>query len=192
MIRTISLAIVTALLLISEPATAQPATVTSDYEVPPLSNYIAEYRDKRRVILEAINAMPGNTEARLDEYERQIGKLRDAFRAARLAEYKAVNPERTVEKSCTSGVSGGVTNCGYACTVSPSADHYPVPETLRVEGTNKGTKIEKGGACLKMTVAGKGRNVGTLHVNYRFKPEVIERRLNDDTKELFNLIGTRG
>ncbi|WP_175016944.1 hypothetical protein [Massilia sp. YMA4] len=174
------------------PAKAQAPGPTPDYEVPPLSNYVGEYRDKRRVVLEAIEAMPPDIDARMAEYDRRIGKLRDDFRVARLAEYKAVNPERIVEHSCTSESSGGVKNCGWKCTASPSPDHFAAPETVRVDGTNKGTRIDGGAACLKMTVAGKGRNAGVLHVNYRFQPAVVERRLNDETKRLFDIIGTRG
>lgn len=170
------------------------APAASDHEPPPLSNYIAEYRDKRRVILEGIDRLPPGTpiSERLAVYEREMGKLREAFRTSRRAEYAGINAERSVDHSCTKGSSGGVKNCGWKCTARPSSNVEPNPDTIRVEGDNKGTKIEGGSACLKMTRASRGRNYGILYVKYRYNPALLEQHLHADTTRLFNVIGSQG
>lgn len=189
--RTIGIALAVLLSVLTLPSFAQSSD-TPDYEPPVLNTHVAEYRDKRRVILEAIERMNAPISERLAAYDREIGKLRDAFRAIRRTEYEAVDAERTVEHSCTKGSSGGVKDCGWKCTVSPSEDVHPIASTIWVKDTNKGTRIDGGAACLKMTRASQGRNWGRLHVKYRFKSDVLERRLNDDTKRLFDIIGSQG
>jgi hypothetical protein len=174
------------------PAAAAVTATVPDYEPPLLTGHVSTYRDKRRVILEAIERMDAPIPERLAVYDREMRKLRDEFTSIRRKEYASVNAPRAVEHSCTKGGSGGKKDCGWKCTTSPSPDVIPIASTIRVEETNKGTMIQGAGACLKMTKAGRGRNFGRLHVDYRFSPEAIERRLSDDTSQLFELIGRNG
>lgn len=164
------------------------------YEVSPLTNYVGEYRDRRRVILDAIERMPSSTpiSERLATYDLEMKKLRESFVAARRAEYESKSYEGSVSHSCTSGSSGGKKDCGWKWVDSPSSDLETVPSSLRVVGTNKVTTVETSRAGLKMTVAGSGRNAGTLYITFKYKQGVIERRLNDEVAQLFDLIGRAG
>ena len=67
---------------------------------------------------------------------------------------------------------------------------YTRKDWIRVEGTNKGTDVSADGssAGLNMTVAGKGKNKGTLFATFKFKPESISTIVDKETVDLFNEI----
>ena len=162
-----------------------------DYSVKPLSDFMQPYKDKHRIILKAIEDRTDLTIAqKLVLYESEMSKLKEEFRSARKAEYRSKSVELSVEHSCTSGSSGGVKKCGYKYVSAPNSNMYTRTDWIRVVGTNKGTTVAADGssAGLNMTVAGKGRNAGTLYAVFRYKPESISTLVDKETVDLFNEI----
>lgn len=160
----------------------------SSWEVAPVTQYIGKYKDSRRIILEAIQQSSLPIPERLALYEQEMEKLRVEFRAERRAEFQSKSVEVSQGHSCSSGSSGGVKNCGWKCASSPSPELYTLADWVKTSGTNKGVSVSDSQACIKMTVAGKGRNAGSITATFKYRPEVIASRVDNDTKELFNLI----
>ncbi len=162
-----------------------------DYAVQPLSNFLQTYKDKHSIILSAVEARTDLTiTQKLMLYESEITKIKEEFRTSRRSEYQSKSVQLSVSHSCTSGSSGGVKNCGYKCVAAPNSNMYTRVDWIKVDGTNKGTNVAADGssACLKMTVAGKGRNKGTLYATFRYNPDSISRLVDSDTTELFNQV----
>lgn len=167
------------------------AGYAQSYAVRPVSDFLQPYKDKHRIILNAIEARTDLTiSQKLVLYENEVSKIKGEFRTARKAEYQSKSIELSKEHSCTSGSSGGVKNCDFKCVYAPVANMYTRADWIRVDGTNKGTMVAPDGssACLKMTVAGKGRNAGTLFATFKYKPESISTLVDNEVVELFNQI----
>lgn len=161
----------------------------SSWQVSAVTTYIGKYKDSRRIILEAIQRRDDlSIPERLALYEQEMEKLRMLFRTERRAEFDSKSVQVSQDHSCTSKSSGGKKDCGWKCATSPSPDLYTKDECVTTNGTNKGLTISGDQACIKMTVAGKGRNAGSVTATFKYRPDVIARRLEDDVKELFNLI----
>ncbi|WP_207536292.1 hypothetical protein [Desertivirga arenae] len=162
-----------------------------NYSVAPLKDFLQPNKDKHRIILKAIEDRTDLTIAqKLVLYESEMSKLKEAFRTARKTEYQSKEVTLSVEKSCTSASSGGVKDCGYGTVNAPNSDMYTRTDWIKVIGTNKGTTVAPDGssAGLKMTVAGKGRNFGTLYATFRYKPESISTLVDKETVDLFNQV----
>jgi len=162
-----------------------------DYSVTPLSDYLLPYKDRHRIILRSIE---DNNDLSISEklvlYESEISKQKEDFKINRRAEYQSKSVELSIGHSCTSGVSGNVKQCGYVYITAPNNNLYTRTDWISVVGTNKGTVVSPDGssAGLNMTVAGKGRNEGTLKATFRYKPESIAMLVDQETINLFNQI----
>lgn len=162
-----------------------------DYSVRPLSGFLQPYKDKHGIILKSIEDNPNLTiTQKLVFYESEMSKLKEEFRSERRAEYQSKSVELSVTHSCTSGSSGGVKDCGYKYINAPNGNMYTRTDWIRVSGTNKGTTVAADGssAGLRMTVSGSGRNAGTLHATFRYRPESISTLVDKETVDLFNEI----
>jgi len=158
------------------------------YAVKPISDFLPEYKEKHRIILEDIEKRTDLAHAqKFVLYENDISKLKEEFRTGRLAEYESKSIRLSVQNSCSSGSNSGIKDCGSTCISAPSSDLYTKSEWIKVEGDNKGAKVSltDSTACLRMTVAGKGRNAGTLYATFRYKPESILALTDKDTIDLF-------
>jgi hypothetical protein len=161
----------------------------SGWEVSAVKEYIGKYKDSRRIIMEAIQQRTDlSIPERLALYEQEMEKLRVLFRGERRSEFESKSVQVSQEHSCTSGSSGGRKDCGWKCATSPSPDLYTKAEWVTTSGTNKGLSVSDSQACIKMTVAGRGRNAGSVTATFRYRPEIVARRVEDDARELFNLI----
>jgi hypothetical protein len=154
------------------------------YTVVPVNTFFSEYRGKEEIIKKYIEAQPNLSIAqRLALFEAEMTKLKDQYRALRKTEYESKSIELSVRNSCTSKSSGGKKTCGIKYVYSPTPDLFTSQNWMRVVGTNKGTVLSHDGstAGLKMSVAGKGKNVGTLFAVYKYRPnrvlELIESEL---------------
>lgn len=167
------------------------SVTAQDYSVKPLTDFLQPYKDKHRIILKAIEDRTDLTiTQKLLLYESEMSKLKEEFRTNRKTEYQSKVVELSVEHSCTSGSSGGVKKCGYKYVYAPNDNMYTRTDWIRVVGTNKGTTVAPDGssAGLNMTVAGKGRNAGTLYSTFRYRPESISTLVDKETVDLFNQI----
>ena len=160
------------------------------YTVRPVGDFLSDYKGKYRIILATIEQSELPLPQRLALYEEEMTKLKTQFKTERKAEYESKSTTLSKGHSCTSGSSGGVKNCGWKCVDAPTAHLYTKADWIRVDGTNKGTKVSEDGssACLKMTVAGEGRNHGTLHAIFKYRPESILSLIDSETRELFNQV----
>lgn len=117
----------------------------------------------------------------------EVAKLINAFQGRRRAEYEAVAVQRSVGHSCTSKTRGGRKNCGWQCVGNPAGGLYTRDDWVIVAGDNKGTHTQGGKqACLRMTVAGKGRNAGTLTATFRYEPSHVAAMLKQESAWLLN------
>lgn len=164
----------------------------ADFDVTPVSGYLPEYKGKYIIILRTIETSNAPLPERLELYEQEMNKLKLEFKTRRRAEYKAVQVARAVRKSCTNG-AGGKKDCGEGSVTIESSNLYTREELLSVVGTNKGTRVSRDGrtAYLKMTKAGKGRNVGTLTAKFEYRPEVLEVLAEQDMIELFKKVAQK-
>jgi hypothetical protein len=158
------------------------------YEVFPVGHYLSEYKDKHRIIVRDIESRPIPLPERLELYEQEMKKLKNQFRKVRQAEYESKSIEVSKGHSCTSKKPGGKKNCGWKCALAPTSDLYTRKEWVRTTGTNKGLQVSASQACIKMTVSGRGTNKGTVYATFRYRPDVITKRVERDVFDLFNLI----
>lgn len=158
-----------------------------DYLVSPVENFFAEFRDKRQIIKEDVMSRDLTLEQRLALYDNEMNKLRDSFRLRRKQEYESKYINLSVSHSCTSKSSGGKKDCGWKSVSAPIADLYTTQAWLQVKGDSKGIKAGNGGstASIKMTVAGKGRNAGTLTATYRYRPKSVARLIEQELVAIF-------
>ena len=159
------------------------------YAVKPINEYLPEYKEKHRIILEDIEKRTDLAHAqKFVLYENDISKLKEEFRASRLAEYESKSIVLSVQNSCSS--SGGVKDCGSTCVSAPTNDLYTKSEWIKVEGDNKGASVSltDSTACLRITVAGKRRIAATLHATFKYKPESLLALSDKDTNDLFAVI----
>lgn len=165
------------------------------HEVKPIEDYLSDYKGKYTIILKAIETMPPDTPIsdRLAFYDTEMGKLKASFKELRTKEYESKSFNGSVTNSCTSGSSGSVKNCGYAYTYAPNKDMYTTEGWTSVKGTNKGVVISDEGrsAGLKMTVAGRGRNEGTLTAIFKYHPDKITINVDRETAKLFNMVSQK-
>ncbi|MBM4168470.1 MAG: hypothetical protein FJ215_04865 [Ignavibacteria bacterium] len=175
--------------IVSQPWSESP-TPGQSYMVRPLLDYLPEYKDKHTILMRVVNESGLPYEERIRLYEAEINKLRNQFSQARRAEYESKSEERSVGHSCTSKSSGGIKDCGWKFVVAPTEGMYTERGWTRVSGTDKGISISESGerAGIRMTVAGKGRNAGTLHVIFRYKTDFVNTAVEKETSELFGLI----
>lgn len=156
-----------------------------------LSLYLTTYKDKHRIILTTIeNNNTLTINQKLVLYETEMNKLKEEFRLIRNSEYQTINIEKSISHSCTNGVTGVVKDCGIVYVKAPTDDLYTQKSWLRVVGTDKGTTVSADGstAGLKMTVAGRNRNSGTLYATFRYRPERLSTLVETDTENLFKAI----
>lgn len=167
-----------------------PVATAQEYQVSPIRNYLTEYKDKHAIIRRTVDSRTDlNASQRQALYDSEIATLKERFRRSRTEEYEAKSFTLSASKSCTKKTSGGVKDCGKECVQSPDASIlYTKPEWVRNEGDDKGTEVEESGACLRMTRAGKGRNAGTIHVTFRYRPEAIPGLVEKDLTDLFLLV----
>jgi len=178
-----------AALVAASQVSAQPAK-PGGLSVSPVRDYFAEYKDKHKLLMRAVDAEGGTFEERIARYEAGKKKLQDEFRVVRKTVYAEAKQTVSTRHSCTSATSGGVKDCEWKCAVSPSSDAYTKKEWVSVVGTNKGTKINASKACLRMTVAGKGQNEGTISAVFRYRPDAIRTNVERDLRELFDEIAS--
>jgi hypothetical protein len=167
------------------------ASHAAEWEVKNVSEYKGVYKDKRRIILEAIDRLPANTpiSERMRIYDSEMLKLKQQFRGERKSEYESKQAAIATAHSCTSGSSGGVKNCGWKCSTSPNtALLFTQSSWVKYEGTVKGRRITSTEACIKETVAGSGSNQGTVTAIFRYLPATIETLLNAEVEQLSNMI----
>lgn len=157
------------------------------YQVTPLTDYLQEYKDKHRIIVQAVEDSGLTIEEKLKLYEQEVSKIKNEFSGKRKAEYESKSIELQVGHSCTNG-SGGKKDCGWKCVSAPIEGLYVIEASVRVEGTNKGVTISETQACLKMTKSGRGRNAGTLFATFKYKPTFISTTVDKETIQLFKLI----
>jgi hypothetical protein len=165
------------------------------YEVKPLTDFLTEYKDKHRIILRAIQQL--GTEIPISErmriYEEEVGKLKIEFSIIRKAEYESKSIELSVEHSCTSKSSGGKKDCKEKCVYAPVPGLYTTKKWIRVvvsEGESKGVTVFDDKACIRMSVAGKGRNAATLYATFYYMPSFIASNVEKDVIQLFNLVSS--
>lgn len=184
-----------ALLLIITLILPKTLSAAEPYEVAPVTSFFADYKAKYLMILEAIEKLPPETTLaeRMAFYDIEINKLKNRFRTERTAEYKSKVYTASVTNSCTSKASGGVKKCGTKYVYAPINDMYTQKEYTSVAGTNKGVSISSDGrsAGLRMTVAGKGKNVGTLTAEFRYHPDRITINVDRDLTSLFSSIAQK-
>ncbi|WP_282073960.1 hypothetical protein [Polaribacter atrinae] len=165
-----------------------------DFSVKPLSDFFQTYKDKHRIILKAIENRDDLTiPQKLVLYESEISKLKEGFRSSRKTEYQSKSVTLSRRNSCTSASSGSVKDCGYKYVKAPNKNMYTRKDWIKVDGTNKGTKVAADGssAGLKMTVAGKGKNAGVLFAEFKYKPESISSLIDMETIKLFHQINEK-
>lgn len=181
-------ALAVALGLVSEGA-AQPLPVTS------LDSHVPKYNDRREIILFTIKHDSIPLDRKLAIYEARMSALRAEFRQARIAEYEQQRMVQVADKSCTNG-SGGNKDCGAACFDSPSPELWTQREWTTYEGPDKGWSVtntpQSSRVCVPMSRAGKGRNYGKATSTFRYRPDAVSRRVDEDVTTLFNRISRPG
>lgn len=181
-------ALAVALGFVSE-AAAQPLPVSS------LDSHVPKYNDRREIILFTIKHDSIPLDRKLAIYEARMTALRAEFRQARIAEYQQQQMVQVVDKSCTNG-SGGRKDCGAACIDSPSPELWTQREWTTYDGTDKGWSVantaQSSRVCVPMSRAGRGRNYGKATSTFRYRPEAVSRRVDEDITTLFNRISRAG
>jgi hypothetical protein len=162
--------------------------LSQNYLVKPLSDYLGPLELKHSNLIKSIEEKTSlSNSEKLNFYQNELNKLKEEFKIDRKAEYESKSVEMSVSHSCTSSSSGSSKNCGFKYVYAPNKDLYTRREWVTVKGTNKGITVAADGsnAGLKMTVAGKGRNSGTLTATFRYRPEEISNFLVVEIIELF-------
>jgi hypothetical protein len=159
------------------------------YPVKPVTEYLAEYKDKHRIIRKAVDDSGQPPAERIAMYEREMGKLKDQFRKIRRSDYETSSVEVIKGHSCTNGRRGEVADCGWKCAESPDkVNLYTRAEWVRWTGTVRGREVRGTNACIKMTRAGRGMNRGGVWATFRYRPEAIKKLVEDDLVSLFTTI----
>ncbi|PJJ79725.1 hypothetical protein CLV57_2862 [Mucilaginibacter auburnensis] len=175
-------AVILCMVILTQRADAQ------SYLVTPVNNFFSEYRGKEEIIKKYVESRTDlNIEQRLALFQSEMNKLRDQYKASRKAEYESKSIELAVRNSCTSKSSGGKKTCGIKYVYAPIPELFTTQNWMRVVGTNKGTVISPDGstAGLKMSVAGKGKNVGTLFAVYKYRPNRITELIETELAVIF-------
>ncbi|AKK71883.1 MULTISPECIES: hypothetical protein [Chryseobacterium] len=161
-----------------------------DYEVKPYTAYLSEYKPYYTMMYSEIQEMNIPLSEKLKLLNDGLLNLKTKFKKDRKSEFESKSVELAVTNWCTSKSSGGKKNCGYSYVSAPSPAFYTTNGWIRVVGTNKGTSVAADGssAGLKMTVAGKGKNKGTLYAVFKYRPDYTVKAVEDDTDKLFSLI----
>lgn len=182
--RTLKTTLVSAFLFLTH------AVIAADFDVTPTGNYLAEYKGKYVIILKTFEQSTAPLPERLEQYEQAMNQLKEEFRNKRKQEYSKIAVNRSVSNSCTSKSSGGKKDCGWNGVTIENENMYTRPEWITVAGDSKGTRVSPDGrtASLKMTVAGKGKNKGTLTTRFVYHPDKIQILSEKDTAELFKQI----
>lgn len=164
---------------------------TADYKVKNLSDYVPKYKDKHRIVIKTIEQRTDlSLEEKLKLVVAEVNKLRKEFSTERTKEYENKEVTLSVEHSCTSESSGGKKDCKYKCVSAPAPGLVTSKDWNKVEGDNKGTTIseDRTTACLRMTVAGKGRNFGILKASFRYEPNWTAKTVQKETDQLFLMV----
>ncbi|WP_426475964.1 hypothetical protein ACP3T3_11190 [Chryseobacterium sp. CBSDS_008] len=161
-----------------------------NYEVKPYDAYLSEYKPYYTLIYTEIQGMNVPLSEKLRLLDEGLLNLKTKFKKERKNEFESKSVELGVTNWCTSKSSGGKKNCGYSYVSAPSPALYTTNSWIRVVGTNKGTTVTADGssAGLKMTVAGKGKNIGTLYAVFKYRPDYTNKTVEDDADKLFSLI----
>lgn len=163
------------------------------YQVQPITNFLPSLKTDYNQIVKWANQQTGITiEQRLQAVNIEMEKLKIKFRKYRKSEYESKLVELSVAHKCESKASGDVKNCGWRCVKAPVAGLYVT--STRVLGTNKGVQLSatRDTACLKMTVAGKGTNTGTLYAMFKYHPNYVSSIIERELSYLFNMaVSTR-
>lgn len=180
--------LITASLFASVMSLAQEKQKT--YEVQPYIAYLSDYKPYYKMAYTQIQLQNISLEEKQRLLNDEITKLKNKFRQERKAEFEGKLVELSVKNWCTSKSSGGKKNCGYKYVGAPIPPLYTTKSWTRVEGTNKGVTVAPDGshAGLKMSVAGKGKNSGILFATFKYRPDYIAVKLDEDTNNLFNLV----
>lgn len=162
------------------------------YELKPLTDYLRFYKENHKIIVDYIEKLPPTIPIpeRQRIYNSEVAKLKTQFSIERQKEYESKSVELSVAHSCTSSSSSGK-NCGWRCVNAPTTGMYTSKEGLiRVEGTAKEISVgdNPAQACIKLSVAGKGKNKGTLFATFKYRNDFIIASVQSDTATLFNLI----
>ncbi|SNR14726.1 hypothetical protein [Tenacibaculum jejuense] len=141
-----------------------------DIKLKPLSSHYPHYRRVKEIVLEeAYRRIDLPVSERIELFYRNMDIQFDNFKKKiRPKEYSKVRLFRSKYHSCTSAVPGRVKDCGWKCIPKPPGPL--IPYNIKVAGDNKGTKSKNGTVCLKMTVAGKGKNKGTISATFKYPP----------------------
>lgn len=181
-IRRILLALVLTL------AAHSPAPVAAQtWSVTPITNYVSDYADRRLIILNHVQASNLPLDEQLQMYESRMSGLRQEFRDARRAEYESKAVSVSANHSCTKGYSGGRKDCGWRCTAAPSPELHTRAEWVSAQG-QKNLRVTTSEACIHLHRAGRGRSTASVAAVYRYRPEVVAKRVDDETTELFRRI----
>ncbi|KMQ59910.1 hypothetical protein ACM39_18290 [Chryseobacterium sp. FH2] len=162
-----------------------------EYEVKPYIAYLSEYKPYYEMVYSQIETNPNiSLSEKLRLLNEEISKLKNKFKQVRKQEFESKSVELSVKNWCTSKSSGGVKNCGYKYIGAPSSAFYTEKNWLRVIGTNKGIDLKPDGSAvgLKMTVAGKGYNEGTLFATFKYRSDYTALAVEEDTDKFFNLV----
>jgi hypothetical protein len=160
--------------------------------VQPLDNYISDYRDKHNLINDYFERNTTLTlSQKLQEYEVQMGLLKNDFKQKRKAEYNAIKQTISVSHSCTKGNSGGTKKCGTKCTSAPTPDFYTKTEWIKNYGQGRFSVNGDIGGCIYLQKSGIGTISGSVSAIYKIRPAVILTQIDLETKKLFNRIVNR-
>lgn len=162
------------------------------YELKPLTDYLRFYKENHKIIVDYVENLPPTVPIpeRQRIYNSEVAKLRSQFSIERQKEYESKSVELSVAHSCTSSSSSGK-NCGWRCVDAPTTGMYTSMDGLiRVEGTAKEISVgdNPAQACIRLSVAGKGKNKGILFATFKYRTDFIISSVQSDTATLFNLV----
>lgn len=162
-----------------------------NYSVKPADDFVADLKNQHRIIMTEVEKRDDLTlPQKLALLESETNKLKTKFKKNRTAEYKSKSTKLSVSHSCTSKSSGGVKNCKTKCVSAPSPDLYTTRNWIKLQGKSKGISVDPTGraACLRMTVAGKGHNAGTITATFKYKPDRIVELVDKDMTYVFTKV----
>jgi hypothetical protein len=164
--------------------------IAQDYKVKDLDTFVPEYNDKHKIILRAIEASTEPLAVKLKMYEDEMKKLKATFKKDRISEYSSKATSLSVYHSCTSKSRGGKKKCGWRTVWAPTPEMYTNMDMVSVDGDTKGTVVSPDGraASIKMSVAGEGKNSGTLTAIFKYHPDRMQIKVSEEIDTLFNII----
>lgn len=170
------------------------AIIPEEMVVRDLDYYKPAYKAKYTDILVWVeqnmeNEPPSTRYAFIDA---QVALLRNQFERERQLDYTSKTVVLSVDHSCTKGYSGGTKDCGWKYVGANHPGIYTLVTDLRLEGQAKRYGVYSDGAVIgiKQSKSGKGRIYGRIFGTFKYRPNYISERLEEDSINLFaNIIG---